>query len=119
VAGSTRAVLDAPEVAALLMEGFVQGSLPVLLLKQFRSSEDPAAACYQSIVHVDLMIKDSRRAARLPDDYTVDLGVLAGAPLVADLGLPSRCRPAVAFSIDFDFEVPRGSVVWSTSRPGR
>ncbi len=117
--GSSRAFADAPEVAALLMEGFLQGSLPVLLLKQFRSCEDPDAACYQAIVHTDLTIKASRGAARLPDDYVVDLSILAGSPLVADLGLPTRSQPAVAFTLDFDFEIPRGSVLWSTSRPGR
>ncbi len=119
VEGSSRAFADAPEVAALLMEGFLEGALPVLLLKQFRSCEDPGSACYQSIVHVDLRIKASRGAARLPDDYVVDLPILAGTPLVADLGLPTQSRPAVAFALDFDFEVPRGSVLWSTSRPGR
>jgi len=116
--GSSRAFADAPEVAAMLMEGFLEGALPVLLLKQFRSCEDPTAACYQAIVHVDFNITAARGAARLPDDYVVDIATLAGSPLVADLGLPTQSRPTVALTLDFDFELPRGSVLWSTSRPG-
>jgi len=119
VQGSSRALADAPEVAALLLEGFLEGRLPVLLLKQFRSCEDPDAACYQAIVNANFVIKASRGAGRLPDDYVVDLAMLAGSPLVADLGLPTQSQPTVAFTLDFDFEIQRGSVLWSTSRPGR
>ncbi len=119
VQGSSRAFADAPQVAALLLEGFLQGRLPLLLLKQFRSCEDPAVACYQSIVHVDLTIAESRGVALLPDDYTVDIADLDGEPLIADLGLAATSQPRVGFTMNFDFDVQRGSVVWSTSRPGR
>lgn len=91
----------------------VRGSLPVVLLKQFRSAARPGLACYQGIIEVATRLDQLHGVGGLPGDYQVTFEALAGQPVQRELGLPSGpLTPAAAFWLEFDFTVLLGRVLW-------
>ena len=85
---------------------------PMLLLKQFRDAHVPGAACYQALVHVDMSVKTFRSGGLLPDDYQVTIHPLDGEPISRELGVAASSTPRMAFWLDFDFDVPLGTILW-------
>lgn len=86
-----------------LGEQLARRTVPIVLLKQFRSVVDPDRACYQAVVDVDLKMTAFRTLGLLPDDYTVTLAKLANEPFGRELGLALEMKPKTAFWLDFDF----------------
>jgi len=90
---------------AALGEQLLRRTVPMVLLKQFRSVVDPDRACYQAVVGIDLTMTAFRKLGLLPSDYTVTLAKLASEPFARELGLALESKPKTAFWLDFDFEL--------------
>jgi hypothetical protein len=104
--------IDDAETALLLAEHLTTGSVPMVLLKQFRDAAQPGAACYQGIVEVAHTVTEFRRGGFLPSDYEVRFSDLDGEPLQRELGIPSNQTPSFALWFEFDFLVQLGVILW-------
>lgn len=100
-----KATLAEWRLLSALGEQLLRRTVPIVLLKQFRSVVDPDLACYQAVVEVDLDMTAFRKLGLLPDDYSVKLTKLANEPFVRELGLALDSRPKTAFWLDFDFSL--------------
>jgi len=88
---------------AALGEQLLQRTVPIVLLKQFRSVVDADRACYQAVVGIELKMTALRALGLLPDDYVVTFEALANEPFARELGLGPVMKPRTAFWLDFDF----------------
>jgi len=92
-------------ILAALGDQLLRRTVPIVLLKQFRSVVDADRACYQAVVGVDLKMTAFRKLGLLPDDYAVTLTKLANEPFARELGLALDSKPKTAFWLDFDFTI--------------
>jgi hypothetical protein len=97
---------------AVFFAHMLREDAPMLLLKQFRDAHEPAAACYQALVLVDMVVSKLRGGGFLPSDYQVEVPRLDGEPISRELGVPESCNPRLAFWLDFDFVVQLGDILW-------
>ena len=87
--------------------------VPVFYLKQFRSADDPSAACYQALLRGPLILDSLRSFGLLSGEWQLELHALDSLPFLSDLGLgvPQDGRSVVAvehaFWCDMDFTVGR------------
>lgn len=107
---------DLAQTAAALVRDIQDNVLTMVFLKQFRSCEDPEAACYQAIVEVPHTLRRVGSFAFLPRGWQVTFEVLDSEPIVRDLGLASAtASPRLSFTMELDFTVQPGRVLWQAT----
>ena len=107
---------DVARTAAALIRDIQDNVLTMVFLKQFRSCEDPEAACYQAIVEVPHTLRRVGSFAFLPRGCEVAFEVLDSEPIVRDLGLASAtATPRLSFTMELDFTVRPGRVLWQAT----
>ena len=110
-------LLQAAEVLLLFLADFAEECLPMLNLKQFRSSVSSELACYQAVVEVRNTIEGTPVGGPIPDDYyQLTFRELDSEPICRDLGIRSGPQtPAAALWLDFGFDIDPGDVLWEAS----
>lgn len=98
--------------AVLLLNDVATGSVPVVLLKQFRDTVDPRRACYQAVIEVIHRVTGFRRGGLLGGEWKVETADLDGEPLIRDLGLAPTAVAGSSFWLDFDFRIHSGPPLW-------
>ncbi len=89
---------------------------PILLLKQFRSSDQPGKASYQAIIQAFGRVTAFRGGGVLPDEYRVIISDPESEGIRQDLGLASgTLTPKLAFWADLDFHLDEGAELWNAS----
>jgi hypothetical protein len=96
--------------------------LPAVAMKQFRASDDPAAACFQGIVDSPARITQFTGGGLLAAaDFTLTIATCASHPIVADLlgmpATPGATKVPIAFAawLSFDFEALPGRTLVSAT----
>ncbi|MDQ1632898.1 MAG: hypothetical protein QOC80_2870 [Frankiaceae bacterium] len=107
---------DDLRAAVHLFGQLATGSVPLILLKQFRDVVDPTRACYQAVVEIPENLLHLHGGGWLPQRWRLTIDDLDGVPLYRDLGLPTTETDyeGPAFWLDFDFRIGRGSVLWES-----
>jgi Acetoacetate decarboxylase (ADC) len=101
--------------ALLLARQLLSGTIPLVLLKQFRDAERPWQACYSGIVKATNVLTGFRAAGVLPSDYSITISDVDSEPFRRDLGLPpGPLRPGYGVWVDFDFATQLGEVLWDS-----
>lgn len=110
--------VDLAEVAIRLWSAVLDGRVTMLLLKQFRAADNPEIACYQAIVEVDHTLSEVTECDILSTGYDVVFGDFDSQHMQLELGVPPAGhprRPGMAFSVDFEFQVEPGRVLWEAT----
>ena len=107
---------DLAEIAVRLWTDLFDRDLTMFLLKQFRSATDPQRACYQAILEVSHRLAEVRGWTLHADEYEVTFDALASQHIQEELGVSTDTKRAVmAVTLDFDFEVMPGKVLWQAA----
>jgi hypothetical protein len=89
---------------------------PILLLKQFRSSDQPGKASYQAIIQAFGHVTAFRGGGVLPGEYRINISDPESLDIRQDLGLASgTLTPKLAFWADLDFRLDEGAELWNGS----
>jgi hypothetical protein len=89
---------------------------PILLLKQFRSSDQPDKASYQAIIQAFGKVTHFRGGGVLPGEYRITVADPQSVDIRQDLGLASgTLTPKLAFWADLDFRLDDGAELWNAS----
>ena len=99
------------EVPAKLLTQFLPPQRMVFL-KQFHDAADGRQAAYQAIVETEASVTAFRSGAHLPGAYRLTLPVLDSHPIAADLGLKDGQQALLSYTLDFDFALQAGDVIW-------
>jgi hypothetical protein len=105
------------QVLAIFTGDLLRGSLPMVSLKQFRAADDAERACYQAIVELSNKTVAMRTWGVLPEgEYQLRFSELDGVPICRDLGIkPGGQRPRTGLWLEFDFDIPLGTVLWEAT----
>jgi uncharacterized protein with NAD-binding domain and iron-sulfur cluster len=104
-------VLSARAVAEHMIKGYLDGSIEMVFLKQFRDVRDPSRACYQAVIEARARVDAWRSGGFLPP-HVVTIEAADSHPIVAELGLSGRSVESIAgVRLDYDFTVERGVVI--------
>jgi hypothetical protein len=103
-------------LALHIAEEVVNVKAPILLLKQFRSSDQPGKASYQAIIQAFGRVTAFRGGGVLPGEYRVIISDPESEGIRQDLGLASGAlTPKLAFWADLDFHLDEGTELWNAS----
>lgn len=92
--------------------------VPLVFLKQFRDTQVPDRACYQSIVASSFELTKFT-SARLLGDYQITLCDYPSDPIREDFGFPQGpLTPKLSFYVEYDFIVPPGHELWRAKTTG-
>lgn len=98
-----------------LLELFDLTRVQQVFLKQFRSIENPARACYQAVTKVGAPLRRFQRGGLLRGQYQLDLEDLASLPIRKELGLGAgTLSPFASFWGVIDFDLDQGSTLGRT-----
>ncbi len=85
-------------------------AIPLVFLKQFRDAQNPALACYQSIVKARLKVEKFRQGGIFLKPYMLRLFPLASHPLAQNLGLKESQPSKIGAWMDVDFSIGGGKI---------
>jgi hypothetical protein len=105
-------VIPSPALIVHLLQDLANKQLTLVFLKQLFDAEDGRFACYQAIIEAPVQITRDPVMQRLSSDFQVSWQELATHPVQQDLGLPLQQQALRVYSIDFDFAIENGKVVW-------
>jgi hypothetical protein len=89
---------------------------PIILLKQFRSSDQPRKASYQAIIQAFGRVTAFRGGGVLPGEYGIKISDPQSVDIRQDLGLAEgTLTPKLAFWADLDFCLDEGTELWNAS----
>jgi hypothetical protein len=109
--GAAPGVLAAADVIGLLTRGFLERSVPMVFLKQFRDVADPSRACYRAVVEAPAVLDRWYGGGPLPA-HRVILEHADSHPFVEDLGLPGReVETLNATWMNYDFTMEGGTEI--------
>jgi uncharacterized protein with NAD-binding domain and iron-sulfur cluster len=94
----------------------IRREVPLVLLRQLRSLDDPTRAALQEVVWLDNRITALRGARVLGRRYEVELADAIALPVAAALGLrPGRHVVEATVEADLDFTVIGHTALWSAA----
>jgi hypothetical protein len=103
-------------LALHIAEEIVNVKAPILLLKQFRSSDQPGKASYQAIIQAFGKVTSFRGGGVLPGEYRISIADPQSVDIRQDLGLAAgTLTPKLAFWADLDFRLDEGAELWNAS----
>jgi len=99
-----------------IAEEVVSARAPILLLKQFRSSDQPGKASYQAIIQAFGRVTAFHGGGLLPGEYSVIISDAESEGIRQDLGLATGAlKPKLAFWADLDFRLDEGKELGNSS----
>ena len=103
----------APAISANQLQQLLSVPIPMVFLKQFRDGMQPAAACFQSVQEVPIVMTRFYDARLYFHRYEIVFQDWASHPLRSDLGLAAGPLPVqMAYWAMFDFEIGTCTEVW-------
>ena len=103
-------------MALHIAEEVAGAKAPIILLKQFRSSDQPGKASYQAIIEAFGRVTGFRGGGVLPGEHRVIMSEPESEGIRQDLGLaPGALTPKLAFWIELDFRLEKGTELWNAS----
>jgi hypothetical protein len=103
----------APAISASQLQQLLSVPIPMVFLKQFRDGVQPAAACFQSVQEVPIVMTRFYDARLYFHRYEIVFQDWASHPLRSDLGLAAGPLPVqMAYWAMFDFEIGTCTEVW-------
>lgn len=91
---------------------FINNSIPLVFLKQFRDAQNTHKACYQKIVEASLKVETYHEGGMILDPYTLNITSLASHPLAQKMGLKeAEQKSTLGAWIKVDFVLGNGMEV--------
>lgn len=97
------------------LEDLVDGTIPMLFLKQFRDIKTTGNACYQAITEGPGKLKDFLGGWFLGGSYEIQIENFASSPIKEDLGLADQIVVEAPFWIKANLEFAEGTVIWEAN----
>jgi len=95
-----------------LIEDFVNIDIGMVFLKQFRDTENPNEACYQSIVEASAKLETFNGGGFLGDNYQIKLSNYDYYPFCKDFGLSEQTNyPILSTWANFEFKMEKGKTL--------
>lgn len=108
-------VLGDVEIGASMIVDLLEDRLPNVFLKQFRDVRDGLGASLQQVVEADYRIV-RLSASPLLREHHLTVHHLDSHPVTEELGLQDQ-KLGPAYTVEMDFDVGRGRVLWDANGP--